>query len=348
MEMMETEIELKYLIVDEQVVEKITNLLDAKKYHYEFEKNELKNCYFDTKELELRKHDCGLRVRSKNGQREQTIKMSGQALAGLHKRPEYNVNIDNNTPVLSLFPKDIWPENIQLVEWQNNLMALFTTDFVRHMWTIQYQDSVIELAFDKGCISSSDRQVDICEIELELKSGIEYDLFSLAHQLMTVLLMRPGVYSKAARGYQLWHNIGPNLAIEDFPFIPALGKDTCPSAFINGVTFCLTHLQKTIDVYFHQPSLHVLGQLNHTLQLLRHAFWLFEDFMTDDMIVIRKEISYFIKMFVWENNAKNLQELLVQSNSYPKQIEYNQKLIAQLKLEELRFPTVEHILELLQ
>ncbi len=58
-----------------------------KKYHYAVANNTLTNCYFDTKELSFRKHDFGLRVRSKNEQREQTIKTAGQTIGGLHKRP---------------------------------------------------------------------------------------------------------------------------------------------------------------------------------------------------------------------------------------------------------------------
>ena len=344
---METEIELKYLVVNEQVVERINNLLDEKKYHYTVANNTLTNCYFDTKALSFRKHDFGLRVRSKNEQREQTIKTAGQTIGGLHKRPEYNIDITDNFPDLSLFPDDIWPKNTNLAQWQDDLIVLFSTDFVRHTWTITYEKSVIELAFDVGSVSSSGRELPICEIELELLSGEEAAIFSLAQQLSNVLLMRPGTKSKAARGYQLWHNQSDEQEIAEFPFIPISGSDTCESALINGLTFSLSHLQKVIDSYFNQPSLSLLSQINHGLLLMRHAFWLFDDLITDEHLLIRKELSHFLKMLAWQNNAKNLHDIITKQSAFRKKIEYSQKLVKQLKLEERRFPSTEQVLEML-
>jgi len=48
----------------------------------------LDNLYFDTADLQLRSLDYGLRIRSENGQHEQTIKLAGSSVGGLHQRPE--------------------------------------------------------------------------------------------------------------------------------------------------------------------------------------------------------------------------------------------------------------------
>ncbi|HBF47976.1 MAG TPA: adenylate cyclase, partial [Shewanella frigidimarina] len=69
----------------------------------------LTNGYFDTDDLQLRRWDMGLRVRGFDNQLEQTIKTAGRVVGGIHSRPEYNVNIDQKTPILSRFPKEIWP-----------------------------------------------------------------------------------------------------------------------------------------------------------------------------------------------------------------------------------------------
>ncbi|MGJ8694312.1 MAG: inorganic triphosphatase [Thalassotalea sp.] len=344
---MATEIELKYLVVNNGVENKITTLLNEQGVSYSYDKNSLSNRYFDTQKLAFRQHDFGLRVRAKNEQREQTIKTAGQVIGGLHKRPEYNIDIQDNFPNLALFPKEIWPAGIHLPSWQNDLVVLFSTDFERHTWTIQFQTSEIELAFDLGNICSSGRTTDICEIELELLTGNESDLFDLAALLMSTLLMRPGTQSKAARGYFLWHN-EPVSEIAEFPFIPLTGKDSLALAFIDGTTFSLTHLHKVIEQYFSNPSLHNLSLINHALLLIRHGFWLFDTVIPDEMANIRKEISHFLKMLAWQNNAKNLHELITKSSSYRKKIEYNQQLVSQLKLEKRRFPSSEQVFEMLQ
>ena len=344
---MATEIELKYLVENDQLVEKITNFLQQHQYTYVFQENVLNNFYFDTKALELRQHDCGLRVRSKNGKREQTIKLAGQVVGGLHKRPEYNVDIDDNVPNLSLFPNDIWPTDILLEQWQQGLIVLFSTDFTRCAWLIDFNESQIELVFDLGKIISGGTSTDICEIELELVTGKVDDLFALAELLMAELVMRSGTLSKAARGYQLYHQTQINYQFDKFPSVVLQSDETLQVCFDRGISFSLGQLQQAINAYFSAPSLDLLIQINQSLILLRHGFWLFKENMTEQHELIRKELSYFIRLFSWVNNAFNLQELLTRGNSYRKKIEYSEQLVEQLKLEKRRIPEPEQVCQLL-
>jgi triphosphatase len=346
---MATEIELKYLLDNHQVEQNITQLLDNLAFPYQLAKKHLSNSYFDTKDLAFRQYDFGLRVRSQDEHREQTIKTAGQVIGGLHKRPEYNVTIKSNFPNLSLFPENIWPEEHIHKQWQDQLIVLFTTDFVRTTWNITLADSSeVELAFDLGKISAVGNNVDICEIELELISGNVSSLFSLADQLMNVLSMRPGIRSKAARGYQL--RKGPaNLAtFDDFPLIQCSQECSAYQAFVSGVSFNLIRLQQIIEAYFLTPSLVLLKQLHQTLLLLRHGFWLFKDELNDDWLALRKEISHFLTLFSWVNNAKNLQELLARNKSYRKKLEYSDQIIQQLKLEKRLLPNSNDVYRLIQ
>ena len=149
----------------------------------------------------------GLRIRSSNQAYEQTIKTAGKVVGCLHQRPEYNVALENNQLNLLLFPEHIWPEDIDLVELQLSLQVLFNTNFTRQTWLITQANNVIELAFDRGEIFTSSNTVKLAinELEIELVSGDEQALFTLAEQLMTILEMEPGKLSKAARGYALYH-----------------------------------------------------------------------------------------------------------------------------------------------
>jgi len=209
---MTTEIELKYLIsknhgANDIAVDKITALLNEQKMTFKVDKKQLSNNYYDSEGLTLRKMDIGLRIRGADHKYEQTIKTAGKVVGCMHQRPEYNVALNSNELDLSLFSKDIWPDDLDVAELQQSLQVIFNTDFSRQTWLITQENSVIELALDRGDIFTS-LSVDtlaINELEIELVSGEEQALFSLAQQLMTVIEMKPGKLSKAARGYALYH-----------------------------------------------------------------------------------------------------------------------------------------------
>jgi triphosphatase len=209
---MTPEIELKYLIPanhekKDLVVDKITAMLKAHHISFTLANKQLNNDYFDNKDLSLRKMDMGLRIREVNQKYEQTIKTAGKVVGCLHQRPEYNVSLEDNTLNLLLLPDHIWPENTVVKALQESLQVIFTTNFTRQTWLITQKNSVIELALDRGEIftSSNDETIAINELEIELVSGDEQALFSLAKQLMTVVQMKPGKSSKAAQGYALYY-----------------------------------------------------------------------------------------------------------------------------------------------
>ena len=209
---MTTEIELKYLIPanyedNDLVVDNITAMLKAKNIIFTLNKKQLNNDYFDNRHLALRKMDIGLRIRGVDQEYEQTVKTAGKVVGCLHQRPEYNVALEGNHLDLLLFPEHIWPEDVDVVKLQKSLRVIFTTDFSRQTWLITQASSVIELALDRGEIFTSPNSdtLAINELEIELVSGDEQALFTLAEQLMTVVQMKPGKLSKAARGYALYH-----------------------------------------------------------------------------------------------------------------------------------------------
>jgi triphosphatase len=210
---MPTEIELKYQLSgnsedNNAVADDITVMLKEHNVSFETNQSQLINDYFDNENLALRKMDFGLRIRTKGQQYEQTIKTAGKVVGCLHQRPEFNINIETNKLKLSLFDKTIWPENTDVDALENSLKVIFSTNFLRKTWLIHQDKSVIELALDKGeifTLSGEPTRV-INELEIELVSGNEQALFTLAEQLMTVVTMEPGKLSKAARGYALYHD----------------------------------------------------------------------------------------------------------------------------------------------
>mgnify|MGYP000624358753 CR=1 FL=1 len=216
---MPTEIELKYQLSanyekNKTIVADITAMLETKSITFEMNQSQLVNDYFDNDNLDLRKMDFGLRIRTKNRLYEQTIKTAGKVVGCLHQRPEYNINIANGKLDLSLFPTEIWPDDVNVMGIQESLKVIFSTNFSRQTWLIHQNENIIELALDEGsiCTSFGQSTIAINEIEIELVQGNEQALFVLAKQLMSIVKMTPSELSKAARGYTLYYDEMKNLS----------------------------------------------------------------------------------------------------------------------------------------
>jgi inorganic triphosphatase YgiF len=88
------------------------------------------------------------------------------------------------------------------------LVELFRTNFTRTLWRVEVDGSDIEAAIDQGDVfaevDSETRRAPISEVELELKSGDEAALHTLAAELgKQIAGLAPDNISKAQRGYKL-------------------------------------------------------------------------------------------------------------------------------------------------
>lgn len=345
---MTTEIELKYLLLTATNAEQISQIFKQKDIQFTYQEKQLENSYFDTAELNLRQFDMGLRVRRNNEHCEQTIKTAGQVVGGLHSRPEYNIDIESNFPILSLFPDEIWHVEQSVSAIQNDLIVLFNTDFKRSTWLVTDQNNnKIEVAFDQGSITSGAQSEQIFELELELISGNPEALFTLAEILFDALPMRPGIESKAARGYALYHNKPKQHSSKSALYICDSTTDSIANAFTLGLNRGLTDLQNNTAGYLSSQSLIELAKIKASLAVLRHGFWLFEAELTDTELDLRDELSHFIHLLAWVDNAINLQELTNKTGNYRKKLDFSKQLIEQLKIEKRRFPNSEDIAEFL-
>ena len=195
---MANEVELK-LTLPSVAVEHF--LQDSELTDYQGDPLILDNQYFDSADLLLNQSHAALRIRKSQHGYQQTLKNKGSSIAGLHIRGEWEYPID--TPELNW---DLFPDEIQVDQKiKDSIKPLFKTDFSRHVWMINHNDSVIELVLDQGVISTDTHNQPLCEVELELKSGDTQDLFSLAIQLASRHPLVPCDISKAERGYKLLH-----------------------------------------------------------------------------------------------------------------------------------------------
>ena len=188
---MDTEIEIK-LLVDAAHRQALCQLLDNHSNRVGRSSRVLANSYFDTPGQQLRQWQMGLRVRSRDGQHEQTIKTAGREVGGLHQRPEYNLPVSEPWPQLHAFDAGIWPADADLNTLQTALSPLFITTFERQLWVLEFDDdSAVEVAFDQGEISANGRTEAICEVEFELLRGSADHLFDLAAALARSARARP-------------------------------------------------------------------------------------------------------------------------------------------------------------
>ena len=195
---MSNEIEIKLAVSDQafnelqEHLKNFTCLVHKKQF--------LSNTYYDYPDHFLAKQKMGLRIRQEDQELTLTLKTNGEVIGGLHSRPEYNLPLTEketptNAQLRELYPFEQLPSS--------TLQPIFSTDFNRTFWLVEFQQSKIEVAFDQGKIVAGESEQPICEIEFELKSGNVQDLFDFVETLPFERDIYFSSASKAKRGYLL-------------------------------------------------------------------------------------------------------------------------------------------------
>ncbi len=195
---MSNEIEIKLAVSDqafnelEEHLKNFTCLVHKKQF--------LSNTYYDYPDHFLAKQKMGLRIRQEDQELTLTLKTNGEVVGGLHSRPEYNLPLTEketptNAQLRELYPFEELPNS--------TLQPIFSTDFNRTFWLVEFQQSKIEVAFDQGKIIAGESEQPICEIEFELKSDNVQDLFDFVETLPFERDIYFSSASKAKRGYLL-------------------------------------------------------------------------------------------------------------------------------------------------
>jgi len=199
-----TEIELKLLISDEDL-QKLLNLAFVKRALRPNSKEvrALSTSYYDTSDLVLRSYGIAYRVRDKgDGSFEATVKTNRKKQGGFAERLELNIPLKEDKPVLDGFKAmGLDYELSELVP--NGVKKLFTVDVERVTYILDYEDSVLELAIDKGYIIAGSQRDKIDELEIELKEGRAEALLKFAELAGKEVILTEEERSKYARGLAL-------------------------------------------------------------------------------------------------------------------------------------------------
>ncbi|WP_279145736.1 inorganic triphosphatase [Photobacterium carnosum] len=344
---METEIELKFFVLPEFSTQLVDKISAAKILQQS--RRELGNVYFDTPDQVLRQHDIGLRIRRFDDVFVQTLKTAGRVVAGLHQRPEYNVEVNSTKPSLALHPVDAWPHDFDVVAVQQQIQPLFSTDFTRQQWLVAMPDgSQIELAFDHGEVSVDDKRSPICEVELELKSGQTDALFTLARELCVDGGMRLGNLSKAARGYRLAADYQGD-PIKPLVFVDTILQDSVESTFIKTLEHALDHWLYHEQIYVERQDPQALVQISQALSLLRQTFATFGGIIPRRAsALLRQELQWLDGELDWLEEANSIQALSDDKAYVLRKLHARKELQQQLDLRYQELPNSDAMIQLMR
>lgn len=200
------EIEIK-LSAHGDTLKKIVNHSIFKQYsQVTWRQKALLNQYIDSPDYHLTKAGMALRVRKDGEQYIQTLKTKGNSIGGFSERDEFDWYLNQPQLDTSLLVAPYWPEALAEFD-KTKLATIFSTDFIRNyaqfIWIVDGVDALIEVAIDKGTVQAKQQQANICELELELKSGSAETMLNFAVELASHFPLTPCNLSKAERGYRL-------------------------------------------------------------------------------------------------------------------------------------------------
>jgi triphosphatase len=244
------------------------------------EKYRLFNTYYDTPDFALRDRGIALRLRRKGWSLWlMTVKGGDSGAGGLAQRNEWEAPTQPG-----VFDFDIVTDGELrdfLKKNQTHLQPVFTTDFVRTAWLLERSGARIELALDRGKITSGKAQGDqkvvseaLCEVELELVEGASPDaLFEVAIELACDFHLHPEIVSKAERGYALADSTSKQPVKG---FLSPVSKDMSPvEAFRSIALSCVLQLQRNEAGAVAGDNPEFVHQARVAIRRLRSAFRLF-------------------------------------------------------------------------
>lgn len=206
--------------------------------------------YYDTPEGHLRRRGYALRIRSRGGGRELTLKKDeGDGLTrGEWTSPLPPAARDDGAPRLDRLPPEAPVGGLGLAD-SDPLNPTFLTDIERTKKEVRTGDALVEVSLDSGRISAGERELPVAELELELLSGPVGDMLAAARELLAECGLAVGTRSKAARGTDLLLGASP-------PAVRAARVKLDPADSINRA------LAKVVRA----ASVHVTGNLAPVLE----------------------------------------------------------------------------------
>ena len=222
--------------------------------------------YYDTPTRELAAAGVALRLRRAGRRWLQTVKGSGTAVAGVHRRAEFEWPLP--TPRLDLTKLARTPWRKLFARSGGDYRRVFVTAIRRSELPLTFADGTrATLCFDSGEIRAGRRRMAVNEIEVEIGHGDALRLFELADALAADLPVRVLHASKAARGYALADGAPPKPR-RARPV--ALAADVTPQAALAAVAVdCVAQIEANAEAMLGHDDAEYLHQLRVGWRRLR-------------------------------------------------------------------------------
>jgi len=231
--------------------------------------------YFDNASFKLRELCIGMRVRKTEQNFIQCVKSQGKSIGGLHQRnedeaPVQSQNFEIETiqdPYLQILVEEAMQEGGEFV-------GCFQTEFVRTRSLLTFSDStLIEVALDHGKIFSDDKEMAICEVELELVQGSAEYVFAIGRYLIKELNLTLANASKARRGYSLCKKFNPRQKKME---VTALSQGVEAESAFEKICFSSLNHWQYYESFLDRDNAHgAILEMYRAIMSLQHIYWVF-------------------------------------------------------------------------
>ena len=189
---MGVEFELKYSATAQQLS------AIAAAYPLEYRTIEMETTYYDTPDGQLSERHITLRRRMENGQSVCTVKTPTSG----YGRGEWECQCDHIETAIVKLCKLGAPRGLLLLT-ESGVVPVCGAKFIRRAGDITRGETVMEIALDQGVLMGGGKQIPLCEVEVELKSGEPEAVMEVASALAEEFDLQPQKKSKFRRALNL-------------------------------------------------------------------------------------------------------------------------------------------------
>lgn len=158
----------------------------------------MQTTYYDTPSKALSQRHITLRCRMENEEAVCTVKTP---LSG-YGRGEWDCRCDDISKGIDLLVEAGAPKELLLLTAEGT-EPVCGARFVRHAGTVDFSGAVLEIALDKGILMGGGKELPLCEVEVELKSGEPEAAIAFATILQKQFALVPQSKSKFRRALEL-------------------------------------------------------------------------------------------------------------------------------------------------
>jgi inorganic triphosphatase YgiF len=163
-----------------------------------YEQFRMQTTYYDTPSAALSARHITLRCRMENEEAVCTVKTP---LAG-YGRGEWDCRCDDIHKAVPMLINAGAPEAL-LPLTAEGLIPVCGARFTRHAGTIAFAGATLEIALDTGILMGGGKELPLCEVEVELKSGEPEAAIAFGMELKQAFALEPQGKSKFRRALEL-------------------------------------------------------------------------------------------------------------------------------------------------